>query len=371
MATLADCKLFSDVPGEDLEALGGAAQELRFLAGQRIFSTGDPGDGVYVVNEGEVELSGSLETSACHVLSRMGPGDVFGELAVLDEQARSANAAASCDSTVSFIPRAKILEVLNHSPKLSLRLLQEISCRLRRVNQEHLREVLQAERLSIVGRFAQSIIHDLKNPLTVIGLSTDLASRDQQISDTTRRKLGLIRKQVDRIEDLVGDVLEFTRGAPPSTSSRKVAYGELVQKVLGNLQEEAALKSTSIELSSPPPAAEIVCDPKRISRVLVNLVNNASDFLPEGGAISVRISVREREVVTEVADTGPGIAPEVLNHLFEPFTSYGKIHGTGLGLSICRRILADHRGWIRGANRPEGGAVFSFGLPIAEDTLPA
>jgi len=315
-----------------------------------------------------VELSGSPGTSAELVRSRMGEGDFFGELAVLDDQARSTHATAARNSTVFFIPRQGMLDVLSRSPKLSMRLLREISIRLRQVDEEHLRQVLQAERVSIVGRFAQSLIHDLKNPLTVIGLSTDLASRDPQISDATRRRLGMVRKQVDRIEDLVGNVLEFTRKAPPKTTPTKVAYGELVQKVIRTLQEESTLRSTTIALSAPPPAVEVFCDPKRISRVLVNLVDNASGFLSEGGSITVTISVQNQEVLTEVADTGSGIAPEVFNRLFEPFTTYGKDHATGLGLSICRRILADHGGWIRGANRPEGGAVFSFGLPIAGKT---
>jgi len=367
---LADSKLFAGLPAEDLDAIVRAAQEFCYSPGQKIFSAGDPGNGVYVVKDGEVELSGNLGISAQHVLSRMQEGDFFGELAVLDDQARSAHATAVRASTVFFIPRERILEVLSHSPVLSMRLLREISFRLRQVNEDHLQEMLQAERLSSVGRFAQSIIHDLKNPLTVIGLSADLASRDQQLSDPTRRKLVLVRKQVDRIEDLVGDVLEFTRGAPPNASRGKIAYGEFVQKVIGTLQDEASLRSISIKLAVPPGEVEVFCDPKRISRVLVNLVNNALDFLSEDGSVTVSFSVKDREVVTEVADTGPGISPEVLNRLFQPFTTHGKVHGTGLGLSICQRILVDHSGWIRGANRPEGGAVFSFGLPIAVDAQP-
>ena len=365
MATLAGSKLFSAVPQEDLEALDHAAQEFRYPAGAKIFSAGDPGDGVYVVKEGEVELSGSLGPSTHLVLSRMGEGDFFGELAVVDNQPRSAQATAVCASTVFFIPREKMLEALNCSPKLSLSLLREISSRLRKVNQEHLREVLQAERLSIVGRFAQSVIHDLKNPLTVIGLTVALADREPELSEATRKRLGVVSKQVERINDLVSDVLEFTRGAPPSASPRKIDYTEWTQQVIGTLQEQAALKSITIDLAASTPAVEVFCDPKRISRVLVNLVNNASDFLSEGGSVRVTISVQDKEVITEVADTGPGIAPEVFHRLFEPFTTHGKIRGTGLGLSICRRILGDHGGWIRGANRPEGGAVFSFGLPIA------
>ncbi len=371
MASLASSKLFSEISREDLEALEKVAQEIRYLAGTRIFSEGDPGDGVYVVKEGEVELSGSLGPSTHLVLSRMGAGDFFGELAVVDNQERSAQATAVCDSSVFFIPREKMLEALNRSSRLSLSLLREISCRLRKVNQEHLREVLQAERLSIVGRFAQSVIHDLKNPLTVIGLTVALANREPQLSEATRKRLGVVSKQVERIDDLLSDVLEFTRGTPPNASPRKTAYSELVQQVIATLQEQAALKSTTIELATPAPVVQVSCDPKRISRVLVNLVNNASDFLSEGGSIRVIISVQDAEVITEVVDTGPGIAPEVFHRLFEPFTTHGKIRGTGLGLSICQRILADHGGWIRGANRPEGGAVFSFGLPIAQESSPA
>ena len=94
MATLTQSKLFADLPAEDLEAIVRAAQELCYPSGQRIFSAGDPGNGVYVVKEGEVELSGGLGTGAHHVLSRMHEGDFFGELAVLDDQARSAHATA-------------------------------------------------------------------------------------------------------------------------------------------------------------------------------------------------------------------------------------------------------------------------------------
>jgi len=78
----------------------------------------------------------------------------------------------------------------------------------------------------------------------------------------------------------------------------------------------------------------------------------------------LRFEARPSEVITEIEDTGPGIAPEVEGRLFEPFATHGKIHGTGLGLSICKRIIEDHHGWIKARNEPGRGAVFSFGLPL-------
>ena len=88
------------------------------------------------------------------------------------------------------------------------------------------------------------------------------------------------------------------------------------------------------------------------------------DALPEGGKIVMRVLPESAEVVTEIEDTGTGIAPEIADQLFEAFTTHGKAHGTGLGLSICKRIIEDHHGWIAARNGSRRGAVFSFGLPL-------
>ena len=85
--------------------------------------------------------------------------------------------------------------------------------------------------------------------------------------------------------------------------------------------------------------------------------------MPEGGKIVLRFVETPTEVVTEIEDSGPGIAPEMAGRLFEPFATHGKAHGTGLGLSICKRIVADHQGWISARSEPGHGAIFAFGLP--------
>ncbi len=107
-------------------------------------------------------------------------------------------------------------------------------------------------------------------------------------------------------------------------------------------------------------------DPRRLRRVFYNLVHNATDVMPNGGKIFLRFNADEKEIVTEIEDTGPGIAPEIADKLFQPFATHGKSHGTGLGLSICKKIIEDHKGRIWTRSEPKRGAIFCFSLPLAK-----
>jgi len=117
-------------------------------------------------------------------------------------------------------------------------------------------------------------------------------------------------------------------------------------------------------MENEPPPGPVRFDPRRLSRVFFNLVRNATDAMPEGGLILLRFESRPAEIVTELEDTGPGIAPEVADKLFQPFATHGKEHGTGLGLSICKKIIEDHGGRIAARSEPGRGAIFTFTLPL-------
>ncbi len=364
MVTLEESKLFRQIASKDLAPLRRAGGERQFASGQEIFKEGDEGDGVYVVKEGKVEISVRVGQGERRVFSQIGPGEFFGEMAVLEDKPRSACATAREQTVTDFIPRAAMLEFLGRSPALALSLLREISRRLREFDRHYLREVLQAERLAVVGRFARSIVHDLKNPLHVIGLTAEMAGMSQATAEQRERAITCIRQQVDRINDLVGEILDFTQGTSPEQALPLVNYAGFVQEVLDGIRPEVALKSTALEWEIPPPAVMLPLNPKRLRRVFHNLIQNATDAMADGGRILLRFEAKPSEVVTEIEDTGPGIAPEIAGQLFEPFTTYGKARGTGLGLSICRKILEDHHGWILSRNEPGRGAIFAFGLPI-------
>ena len=293
MVTLEASKLFCQLSPPELSALRRIAREQTFAAGQEIFKEGDNGDGVYVVRDGLVEISGLVDQKVRLVFSEVGPGDIFGEMAVIENKPRSACAVAKAEATVYFIPRAEMLALVERSPALALALLREISHRLREFNRQYLREVLQAERLAIVGRFARSIVHDLKNPLNIIGLTAEMAGMDRATPEMRQQAAARIRKQVERISDMISEILDFTQGSQSDFVLAPADYGAFVTQLLEELGPEAGLKSVTLELENPPPAVELFIHPKRLRRVFYNLVHNATDAMPEGGKIILRFQATE------------------------------------------------------------------------------
>ena len=366
MSALEKSKLFSGLLTQELHALAQTAEMRAFKAGQNIFQEGDPGDGMFVIVEGLVQVSALIsEGQRRIVLTQVKPGDFFGEMAVLDDEPRSATATAEIDTKTFFIRRGDLLKVLEQSPKLAVGLMREFSRRMRDSNRHYIQEVLQAERLTLVGRFARSIVHDFKNPLNVIGLAAEMMGMDQATPEMRASAQQRIRKQVDRLSNMINELLEFTRGSQATNVLAQADYSLFVHHLVEDFQLEVAARAVTIELPEPPSEVSVLIDQQRLSHVFYNLIHNAVHEMPEGGKIFLRFHVLQDEVITEVEDTGKGIAPEIATRLFEPFATHGKAQGTGLGLSICKKIIEDHKGKISARSEPGHGAVFSFSLPLS------
>ncbi len=363
MLTLANNPFFAGLPSEALAPLSAAAEERRLPAGCQVFREGDAGDGMYLVQTGCVEISAAVGPDRRHIFARVGPGEIFGEMAVVEDKPRSAGARALAETTVLFLPRAAVEEGIRRSPALALALLREISQRLREFNRQYLAETLQTERLAVVGRFARAVIHDLKGPLSIIGLTADLVGMENATAATRAEARDRIRRQVERVTELVNEILEFTQGTPTALAQTTIPYNAFVDQVIADLAAEVKLKSVRLQLDQPPPTVGVRMNPRRLHRVFQNLIYNAADAMKDGGTIHLRFETSANEVITHIQDTGPGIAPEIAGQLFEPFVTHGKLHGTGLGLSISKRIIEDHGGRITAGNAPSGGALFSITLP--------
>jgi len=173
-----------------------------------------------------------------------------------------------------------------------------------------------------------------------------------------------IQKQVERINDLIADLLQFTQ-AGQRCVRLPMNYATFIEQLVAELRPELEPKSVLLQLAHPAPPVTMDLDVKRLRRVFLNLVANATEAIQNDGVLTLRFTQEEHEIITELADNGPGIAPELAEKLFQPFATYGKAHGTGLGLSICKKIIEDHGGRIWAANGPQGGAVVSFALPLA------
>jgi signal transduction histidine kinase len=362
--TLEAIPLFRDLNRMELRALRTITQERKFRAGQEIFQEGATGDGVYFVREGLVEISAGQGDR--RVFTRLGEGEIFGEMAIIEQRPRSATATAAADTEVYFLPRGEMLTFLQRSPGLAFALLLQVSHRLRELNQLHVRELIQSENLAIIGRFAQGIVHDLKNPLSIISLSAEMLGMAGTDEAARTRVQSRISKQVVRINDMVGDILIFTRDAKKGSEPKPTDFRSFILEIVNDLNAETELKSVRIELADDPPAVMVLFDARRVSRVFFNLVNNATDMMREGGEIFLHFRLKESEVITEIEDTGPGIAPEIAGKLFQPFATHGKTHGTGLGLSICKKVIEDHGGNIWAKSEPQRGATFCFSLPLAK-----
>lgn len=352
---------------KELPAIGGTVRTIRIAAGEVLFHEGDPGDGMYLLDAGRLEIFLASAGPEPRVLSHVEPGAILGEMAVLDDKPRSASVKAVADSTVRFIPRDDALRLFAQSPYLLLALMRDFTQRMRDSNARHVEELLQAGRLSLVGQFAQSIVHDLKNPLTIIGLATELVESEEMPREARREAAEQIRRQVARLSTMVNEVLDFTRQTHGPAKLTPVVFHEFVRALLAELGPVAADRAVELVCENPPPEVGIALDHRRMVQAFYNLINNAADFMPEGGTVKLRFAMEAgREIGIEVEDTGPGIAPEIAGRLFEPFATFGKKSGTGLGLSICKRIIEDHKGRIQARSEPGRGAIFIITLPVPE-----
>jgi len=365
MVALESAELFRALAPEELRALRAVTVERHFAMDQVIFKEGDAGDGMYVVKEGLVEIAGNVNPQTRRMFSRLGPGELIGEMAVVELRPRSATATATKPTTVYFIPRGEMLALMQRSPGLSLAMLQVVSHRLREFNQHHLREVLEAERLAVIGRFARAIVHDLKNPLNIIGLTTDAMCLPTASEEYRAKAQARVRKQIERINELISELLIFSHGPDKGLVVARLDFATSIRRFVSELEPEVSARHGRLILANEPPAVRVMLDTKRMLRVFFNLITNAMEVMDSGGVVTLRFHLEPGVVVTELADTGPGIAAEIADKLFDAFVTHGKEYGTGLGLSICKKIIEDHGGRIWARNEPGGGAVFAFSLPVA------
>ncbi len=365
MGCLEQNRLFGTLDSSELRLLQESCEERVFQAGAQVFREGDLGDGLYIVTEGLVQISALVTANERRVLNRIKPGDFFGEMAVLDGEPRSATATAEVATKTFFIAREKMLASIERSPKLATSLVREFSQRMRDFNRHYIQEVVQAERLNVVGRFARSMVHDFKNPLHIIGLAAELVEMEKVSPEMRKTAVGRIRKQVERLSNMVSELLEFTRAPQRDTVLAAHSYAKIAKALIEDLRQEIEDKGVKIILRNEPPDLPVPLDPKRMHHVFSNLLHNAVDATEGKGEVRLSFETTPKEVVTEIEDSGKGIPPEIASRLFEAFATFGKAKGSGLGLSICRKIVEDHGGWIRARNQPGGGAVFSFGLPIS------
>jgi two-component system, NtrC family, sensor kinase len=232
------------------------------------------------------------------------------------------------------------------------------------------RQLRHAQTLTVAGRLLSALAHEVGTPLNIISGRAEFLQQSIPADDRRRHELEIIIGQIDRISGIIRSLLDTLRPAKPEI--QRVDLASVVERLYPLLRHAARRDGVSLEAELPPALPPVSGDPNQLQQVLINLVMNALDAV--GPAGRVRIAAAEAAhgdrdgVALTVADSGPGMPPEVRARVFEPFfTTKPPGRGTGLGLTICRDIVKEHAGDIRVESDGEHGTRVTVWLPATEE----
>ena len=276
--------------------------------------------------------------------------EVIGVLAVFTEQVHRFNN----DEKRLLAALASMAAVALQNSRLYSRVFQ---------SEESLRK---NEQLTTLGLLAAEIAHEIRNPLTVIKLLYGYLGLDFPENDPRRTDVRVISEKLDQLEAIVGRVLNFAK-APSSLHSRWPIV-DIIEDTIVLIRLKLAQSKIHLRFEPPPRNAIIDVHKGQLQQVLLNLLINSTQAMPDGGDITIRCEVEERSpsrvIHTDIIDTGRGIPEELRTRIFDSFLS-GRPDGTGLGLAIAKRILLSHHGDITLLASSPAGTTLRITLPLA------
>ena len=226
-------------------------------------------------------------------------------------------------------------------------------------------QLWQVAKLATMGELAASVAHELNNPLGTVSLRIESLLGQVPADDPQHRELEVVEQEVERMSTLVASLLQFSRRSTPQISTLDVR--EEIENTLELIHYLLRQRQITVQREFAPDVPMVQADRQKLRQLFLNLFTNASDAMPQGGTLAIRVSAApaQHQVLIEIADTGQGIASEDLAKVMEPFfTTKPEGKGTGLGLAICRRIVQEHNGIFEITSvGPGHGATVRLTLP--------
>jgi len=262
--------------------------------------------------------------------------------------------------TAYAVDNARLFEEAQQAAQRLQEVVEDQKLRLTLAQQQ----MIQAAKLSALGELVAGVAHELNNPLTVLVGVSDIL--EQQAPEDLKEYVQMIRESTDASRHIVRGLLTFGRQMP--LERRHVTLDDLIEKVLALTAADLRLENVKVDRDMAADLPPVWADGNQLQQVLVNLVTNAKQAMAELPA-ERRLKVATRalgpdRVRISVEDTGPGIPPEVLPKIFDPFVTTKGSAGTGLGLSISYGIIREHGGQITVDSPPGRGATFTIDLPV-------
>lgn len=263
----------------------------------------------------------------------------------------------------------------NHSNAFFWTFLDQATAMIERARLH--RDALQIELLqrtdALRSALLSSVSHDLRTPLSSIkAAASSLLQEDVEWDEETKRSFALaIEREADRLNRLVGNLLDMSRIEGGALKAEKEWYSieEVIHDVIGHMY--TLLQDRNVRKDIPDNLPPVELDYLQIDQVLTNLIENAVRYTPSQSPIEIAVRSMDGQIMISIADRGPGIPPYDLERIFDKFYRVSgakrrnsSVMGTGLGLAVCRGLVEAHGGRIWAENRPEGGAIFRFTLPL-------
>jgi len=388
----------------ELDILARAAVERSLPADAIVCQEGKPGDAVYFIVQGGVAILKRLDDEVERRLHGAGPGEYFGELAILQESTRSATVRTTEPTTILEIDKGPFLTVLGRSPSLGVRIMVRLASRLRdadqkaidelrRANEELTRALRQLERLDQTkSDFIRVSAHELRTPVAALRGYAQMMQNSPTVQETAplQELVQGVVKGTERLQRVFNNILDLSRLMADGVEIGRnpVSIPVVFSGIRSDFERALEERRLSLELVFQDDLPLYLGDPDLLYKMFFHLVNNAIKYTPDGGKIEVtgqKTEAPELGQCIEVAveDTGIGIAPQDIDLIFEKFYRTGEVElhssgtttfkggGPGLGLAIARGIALAHEGriWAESPGYDEEacpGSRFVVQLPLAE-----
>jgi signal transduction histidine kinase len=382
--------LFKDIPSDAFDDIAGKFSVQEYSCGEKIFLENTVAESLYIIVNGTVDvLKKSLDSAVNEeFLIERGSGDFFGEMSIMDDLPRSATIRAKSETVkVLILKKEDFIQMCQTYTCLAYAVAKRISATVREANYRYVtileernhvlekaytqlkntqEELLNAERLSAIGKFASIIIHDIKNPLTNIRAYAELLERKlgkiDGIDEFFFRGTSTIINEVDRLVAMTTELLDFSKG-DSNLDKEEVDFYEYLQTIAESMQGRAEKNNIQIKFEPVKEKIFLFIDKQKMQRVFSNLVNNAIEAIGENGLINITLENKDDGfVLWKIKDSGCGIPQKIASRIFEPFVS-GKSNGTGLGMSIVKSFVEKHGGSISVESNVGEGTEMIISLP--------
>ncbi len=376
--------LFKGLSDDEIRLVAESCAEEERDAGDVIFVEGSTADRFYIVMEGRVEVWKNFYDPKPDLLAIHGSGRFFGEMALIDDLPRSATVVAKERTRLLYLYRDDFRRLIRERSSIALSVMTGISYMVRNSNDSFVDDLrkrnaelerayaqlkkahserLRSERLSTLGKFSSLILHDIRNPLSILKGQLQLMQMRLADPEKLAGHVAASMSEVNRLERLAGEFLDYSRGEV-RLDMAVIRPSELFAKVEEAVGER--LSRTGIAIAKDLRYDEpVIIDAERVFRALLNVADNARKAMtPSGGVLTLKAYRDGEKLVLETADTGEGMNPEVLAHVFEPFYSASGQGGTGLGMLIVKNIVEAHGGTVRIGSKPGVGTRVLLSFPL-------